>query len=120
MSYKHETITYLELPANDIEAVKSFFTQVFAWKFLDFGSDYAAYTGSGMEGGFYKSELSAKSEKGSVLPVFYSARLEETQAKIESAGGTVVKETYSFPGGRRFHFADPNGNEFGVWSEPAE
>jgi len=56
-------------------------------------------------------------EKGSVLIVFYSKKLEETQPKIEKSGGLIVKPIFSFPGGRRFHFGDPNGNEYAVWSD---
>ncbi|MCB0036634.1 MAG: VOC family protein, partial [Anaerolineales bacterium] len=68
-------------------------------------------------GGFYQSDLTATVAKGSALIVFYSAALEETQAKIEKAGGAITRPIFSFPGGRRFHFTDPSGNEFAVWSE---
>lgn len=70
-----------------------------------------------MDGGFYLSEHCSKSENGSTLVVFYSADLAQTQADIEQAGGHINKNIFSFPGGRRFHFLDPNGNEFAVWSE---
>jgi hypothetical protein len=66
---------------------------------------------------FYKSDLSAIIENGSALIVFYSQELENTQAKIEQAGGVIKKEIFSFPGGRRFHFTDPSGNEYAVWSD---
>lgn len=114
---QHGKINYLELPAVDIGAAKRFFTAVFDWSFSDFGDDYTAFSNAGIAGGFYRSALQATPGNGSVLVVFYSAELEATEAKIESQGGTIVKPTFEFPGGRRFHFSDPNGNEYAVWSE---
>lgn len=112
----HEKINYVEFPAKDIEKTKAFFKAVFAWSFVDYGPEYTAFSNAGVDGGFYKSELSASTENGSALIVFYSKKLEQTQANIEAAGGTITKSIFSFPGGRRFHFTDPNGNEFAVWS----
>jgi len=113
----HEKINYLEIPAKDIETAKSFFSTVFGWSFVDYGLEYTAFSNAGTDGGFYKSELTAATEKGSVLIVFYSEDLKQTQAKIEAAGGSILKPIFTFPGGRRFHFADPNGNEYAVWSD---
>lgn len=115
--HEHEKINYLEFPAQDIEAAKLFFARVFAWSFVDYGPNYTAFSNAGIDGGFFKSELNCSAVRGCVLAVFYSRELEATQAKIESAGGTIVKPVFSFPGGRRFHFADPNGNEYAVWSD---
>lgn len=114
---KHESINYLEFPAKDIPATKSFFENVFGWTFQDYGSDYTAFKEERLEGGFYKSEQVSSAEKGSGLIVFYSENLEESQLKIENAGGTIIKPIFSFPGGRRFHFTEPSGNEFAVWAE---
>jgi predicted enzyme related to lactoylglutathione lyase len=114
---EHEKINYVEFPARNIEATKAFFTAVFGWTFEDFGSDYIAFSDQGIDGGFFKSDLSSSTEKGSALIIFYSKELENTQAKIEDAGGKIIKPIFSFPGGRRFHFADPSGNEFAVWSD---
>lgn len=113
----HEKINYVELPACDIRATKAFFQQTFAWCFEDFGPDYTAFSNQGLAGGFFKSELAAASAKGSALIVFYSHALEATRDKIESAGGKICKPIFSFPGGRRFHFTEPSGNEFAVWSD---
>lgn len=116
----HEKINYVELPARDIAATKAFFEAVFGWRFEDYGPDYAAFfEENGLDGGFYKSERAASTETGGALIIFYSATLEQTQAKIEAAGGKIIKPIFSFPGGRRFHFADPSGNEFAVWSDIA-
>jgi predicted enzyme related to lactoylglutathione lyase len=114
---QHEKIDYLEFPSRDIETTKTFFSQVFGWAFTDYGAEYTAFSNAGVRGGFFQSDLIATTAQGSVLVVFYSEQLEQTQAKIEGAGGSVVKPVFSFPGGRRFHFADPNGNEYAVWSD---
>jgi len=110
-------ISYIELPARDIEATKAFYSSAFGWKFVDYGPDYVSFQDSGLDGGFYKSDLVASTQTGSALVVLYSAELEKTQGIVEDCGGEIVKPIFSFPGGQRFHFADPNGNEFAVWSE---
>jgi len=114
---EHEKINYVEFPARDIHATKAFFHHAFGWSFEDFGPEYAAFSNQGLDGGFFKSDLTASTEHGSALIVFYSRDLEATQAKIESAGGVIAKPIFSFPGGRRFHFVEPSGNEFAVWSD---
>ena len=113
----HEKINYVEFPAKDIEATKTFFNTVFGWSFVDYGSEYTAFSDQGLNGGFFQSELSASTNNGSALIVFFSNNLESTQRKIEQAGGLIVKPIFTFPGGRRFHFSDPNGNEYAVWSD---
>lgn len=113
-----EKINYIEFPSRDIEVTKKFFTQVFGWRFVDYGPEYAAFSrDAGMDGGFYLSDKVASSEAGGALIVFYSEDLEATQSRIETAGGRTIKSVFSFPGGRRFHFADPVGNEYAVWSD---
>jgi len=107
---RHEKINYVEFPAKDLAATKYFFSHVFDWTFVDYGPDYIAFSDQGLDGGFYRSELSASTTNGSALIVFYSNNLEVTLAKIEPAGGRIVKPAFSFPGGRRFHFSDPNDN----------
>ena len=113
----HEKINYVELPAKDMEATKTFFTEVFNWKFTDYGPEYTAFENAGLDGGFFKSELNSSTDSGAALVVFYSIALEETKSKIENSKGSIVKPIFSFPGGRRFHFSDPSGNEFAVWSD---
>ena len=114
---EHEKIDYVEFPSKDIEKTKAFFASVFGWSFSDYGLEYTAFANAGIRGGFYKSELTSSTEKGSALIVLYSSELELTQSKVEHAGGSIIKPIFSFPGGRRFHFADPNGNEYAVWSD---
>ena len=115
----HGQLDYAEYPARDLDATRRFFIDAFGWAFTDYGPDYIAFArdGAGLDGGFYRADLAARADRGSALLVFYSARLEDTQAKVEAAGGTVVKPVFDFPGGRRFHFTEPSGNEFAVWSE---
>ncbi|MCP4259681.1 MAG: VOC family protein [Planctomycetes bacterium] len=110
-------IDYVELPSKDIEVTKKFFSEAFGWSFVDYGPDYVAIEGAGLNGGFYKSEKVSQTGNGSVLVVIYSSELESTLGSVKSAGGRIVQEIFSFPGGRRFHFCDPNGNEYAVWSE---
>lgn len=114
---EHEKINYVEFPAVNIGQTKEFFKQAFGWSFEDFGPEYSAFSNQGLDGGFYKSELKSSTDNGSALIVFYSANLEATLKKIEKAGGVIIKPIFSFPGGRRFHFTDPSGNEFAVWSD---
>ena len=112
-----EKINYIEFPSRDINVTKAFFTEVFAWSFTDYGSEYTAFSNAGIDGGFFKSDRVVSTQNGSALIVFYSQALEQTQLKIENAGGSIVKPIFPFPGGRRFHFSDPNGNEYAVWSD---
>lgn len=114
---EHEKINYVELPAKDIRLAQQFFSKVFGWTFTDYGPEYTAFSGAGLAGGFFTSDLSASTNSGSALIVFYSNSLEKTEKKIEAAGGNIITPVFSFPGGRRFHFADPNGNEYAVWSD---
>jgi hypothetical protein len=111
-------INYVEMPSRDLEATKRFFGDAFGWSFIDYGPEYVAIQNAGLDGGFFKSEHVATSSSGSVLVVLYSSDLEATLDKVKQSGGTIVQEIFTFPGGRRFHFNDPNGNEYAVWSEP--
>lgn len=97
---------------------KAFFREAFDWSFVDYGPDYVACANAGIDVGFFKSDLTAETSSGSVLIVFFSDALEDTLVKVERANGNILKPIYAFPGGRRFHFSDPNGNEFAVWAKP--
>lgn len=114
---EHEKINYVEFPARDIPATKRFFETVFGWSFEDYGPEYTAFSGQGLDGGFYKADVASSSDAGAALIVFYSRDIETTQAKVENAGGLIVKPLFAFPGGRRFHFVEPSGNEMAVWSD---
>ena len=114
---EHEKINYIEFPTKDIESTKDFFTTVFGWSFVDYGSEYTAFSKESVYGGFFKSDLTVSTENGSALIVFYSKELEQTQSKIVNAGGSIIRPIFSFPGGHRFHFGGPSGNEYAVWSD---
>ena len=114
---QHEKINYVEFPAKDLAGTKAFFESVFGWSFVDYGPDYTAFENQGLDGGFFQSDLASSTEKGAALIVFYSNQLEATLAKVEKAGGSILRPIFSFPGGRRFHFTEPSGNEFAVWGE---
>ena len=110
-------IDYIELPASQIEATKHFYGTVFGWTFEDYGPDYTSFFDGRLAGGFTKD---APAPSQGLLLVIYARDLNAAQQKIKAAGGSIVKDTFSFPGGRRFHFADPNGNQLAVWSDVAE
>lgn len=114
---ENEKINYVEFPARDLDATKRFFRQAFGWAFEDYGPDYTAFSGQGLDGGFFRADLAARTRDGSALIIFYSKDLEGTLSKVEAAGGEVVRPIFAFPGGRRFHFTEPCGNEFAAWSE---
>ncbi len=106
---------YIEFPATDIAATKTFYGQVFGWNFKDWGPDYVSFHDGRLGGGFTREAKVAQG--GGTLVVLYASDLEDTYRKVKAAGGSITRETFEFPGGRRFHFADPNGNELAVWSE---
>lgn len=114
---RHGKLDYVEFPAIDLEATKAFFTKAFGWHFIDYGPEYTAFANEGLDGGFFKSTLRSQPEDGAALLVFYSEKLEQSYKKVVQAGGKVSKEIFAFPGGRRFHFVEPSGNEFAVWSD---
>ena len=108
-------INYVELPSRDLDVTKRFFASAFGWSFVDYGPEYVAIENAGLDGGFFKSDKVATTSNGSALIVLYSADLEATLEKVTSSGGAIVQDIFSFPGCRRFHFSDPNGNEYAVY-----
>ncbi|HEY7901144.1 MAG TPA: VOC family protein [Caulobacteraceae bacterium] len=103
-------IDYLEFPASDLAPTKAFYAAAFGWSFVDYGPAYAAFEGAGIDGGF-----NAHDAEPAPLVILWANDLEAMQARIEAAGGRIVRPIFSFPGGRRFHFRDPAGNVLGVW-----
>lgn len=110
-------IDYIEFPATDIEATKRFYEEVFGWQFTDYGPDYVSFQGAGVHGGFTRQ---ATVTVDGVLVVLYSSDLEAALSAVEGAGAEIVDPIFSFPGGRRFHFLDPNGNKVAVWGEETD
>jgi len=113
---EYEKLNYLEYPARDLAATKAFFEQVFGWVFTDYGPEYTAFDFQGLEGGFFKSDKANRVDNGGALTVFLSENLERTMLKIVETGAEIVQPIFDFPGGRRFHFLEPSGNEFAVWA----
>jgi predicted enzyme related to lactoylglutathione lyase len=113
---KHEAFNYVEFPAKDLKATKQFFIQAFGWEFTDYGNEYTAFSDGVLDGGFYKADLASKPSNGAALMVFYSDDIHSTLEKVVKAGGTICKPIFDFPGGCRFHFLEPSGNELAVWA----
>ena len=113
----NDKVSYVEFAASDIEATKKFFTTVFGWEFEDYGPDYVAFANQGIDGGFYRSDLVSSYGGNGSLVILYTDALEAVQAKVENAGGVITSQIFTFPGGRRFHFTEPSGNELAVWSD---
>ena len=113
----NEKINYLEYPAVDLEATKTFFTKTFNWEFTDYGPQYTAFENQSLDVGFYHADLASDADTGSALSIFFSDDLESSEKKVINNGGAIIKPIFSFPGGRRFHFTEPSGNEFAVWSD---
>jgi predicted enzyme related to lactoylglutathione lyase len=107
-------IDYIELPATDVAAAKRFYDGAFGWQFTDYGPDYSSFLDGRLAGGLTKA---AAVRPGGVLVVIFAVDLAEAEGRVRQAGGRIVKPAFSFPGGRRFHFADPSGNELAVWSD---
>lgn len=107
-------IDYVEFPALDTARIKAFYTQVFGWTFEDYGPGYTSFHDGRLGGGFTTEATHAA---GGSLVVIYASDLEAIEARVKAAGGAIAKETFSFPGGRRFHFTDPSGNTLAVWTD---
>ncbi|MNV17869.1 Glyoxalase-like domain protein [compost metagenome] len=109
-------IDYVEFTSRDPAASRRFFEQVFGWTFEDYGPDYTAFDDGLLQGGFFRA-TPVTSAAGAPLLVLYAAQLAPMQAEVEAQGGTITKPIFTFPGGRRFQFIEPGGNELAVWSE---
>ena len=114
-AHVHHTIDYIEITVTDVREAKRFYRAAFGWAFNDYGPDYAGIQGPGREVGGLRQDERVRA--GGPLVVLYSRTLDDTMTKVKKAGGRIVKEPFTFPGGRRFHFSDPSGNELAVWSE---
>ncbi|AXT20864.1 VOC family protein [Flavobacteriaceae bacterium AU392] len=111
---KNNHINYIEFKATDLEKIKAFYNQVFGWVFTDYGPTYCSFSESGLDGGFEKTDDVITN---GALVVLYHENLIQIKNKIIEAGGSISVDIFSFPGGKRFHFTDPSGNELAVWSD---
>ena len=111
-------IDYVEIPVTDLDRAREFFVELFGWEFQDWGPDYYSFNDGRLDGGFRRSEAPAPST--GVLLVFYSDDLERDHARVQELGATISQDIFEFPGGRRFHFVDPVGTEYAIWTSTEE
>jgi hypothetical protein len=111
-------IDYIEIPVTDLLRAREFFGAMFGWEFQEWGDDYASFSDGRLNGGLRRATEPAAAT--GVLLVFYSADLERDVARVKELGATISQETFAFPGGRRFHFIDPVGTEYAMWTEKTE
>jgi predicted enzyme related to lactoylglutathione lyase len=107
-------VDYIEFLTTNMEETKKFYAEVFGWEFTDYGPDYSSFTDGRLAGGF---SVAPDVAAGGPLVVLYATNLEVIETSISESGGKIVREIFEFPGGRRFHFTDPSGNELAVWSD---
>lgn len=115
----HHAIDYIELCVTDLAAAKRFYAAAFGWSFTDYGPSYAGIVAPGKDGEAGGLRLVDEVTRGGPLVVLYSDTLEASAAAVEAAGGRIAKPIFGFPGGRRFQFLDPSGNELAVWGPPS-
>jgi predicted enzyme related to lactoylglutathione lyase len=118
-THRHHAIDYIEFTVTDLAEAKRFYGEAFGWQFTDYGPQYAGIQslqgGSAPEVGGLRQDVQVRA--GGPLVLLFSVDLEQSVQAVTKAGGTVVDGPYDFPGGRRFQFTDPSGNELGVWAE---
>jgi predicted enzyme related to lactoylglutathione lyase len=107
-------IDYIEMAATSIVDMTRFYADAFGWSFTDYGPEYTSFADGRLTGGFYKAD---SARAGSVRVIIFALDLSAAEQRVRNAGGKIVKPVFSFPGGRRFHFTDPSGNELAVWSD---
>jgi predicted enzyme related to lactoylglutathione lyase len=107
-------IDYIEIPVTEMSVAKEFYGDAFGWTMKDYGPDYTSFADGRLAGGF---RLEEEVLRGGPLIVLFSSDLEALESQIRNLGGRIVQEIFEFPGGRRFHFLDPSGNELAAWSD---
>jgi hypothetical protein len=112
-----QKIFYIEFQASELGKTKVFFEEVFGWVFTDYGPDYISFTDGHMAGGFARSDRPAPSATGGALVVLLDPQLEDALRRVVDCGGKITRDIFSYPGGRRFHFTEPSGNELSVCAE---
>jgi len=120
MENAHHTLNYIELPATDLPAMKAFYGAAFGWTFIDYGPTYASFQGAGLDGGFDAHSDHKPVGGNGALVILISDNLEQSEDAVKAAGGVISRAIFAFPGGRRFHFIDPSGNELAVWAHVPE
>jgi predicted enzyme related to lactoylglutathione lyase len=111
---KDRRIDYVEIGVRDMAEAKAFYGGAFGWQFTDYGDEYSAFHDRGIGGGL---RLEPSPQSGGPLVIVYAVDLEAMEKAVRDAGGRIVEPIFAFPGGRRFHFADPSGYVLAVWSD---
>ena len=111
------SVDYVEIPSRDVTRSRIFFTELLGLRFTEYGPDYVAFEDGRMGGGFYTSDQVSSVASGAALIIFYTEHLETLRERAIALGATITRDIFSFPGGRRFHFAEPGGSEFSIWSD---
>ena len=111
-------IDYIEIPVTDLHRAREFFTAIFGWEFQEWGDDYMSFADGRLNGGLRRATEPAPAT--GILLVFYTEDLERDVARVQELGATISQEAFAFPGGRRFHFIDPVGTEYAMWTEKTE
>lgn len=107
-------VDYIEIPVTDLKRARDFFSSMFGWSFQEWGDDYMSFNDGRLDGGLRRAPEPAASP--GVLLIFYSDNLERDVERVKALGAEISQEIFAFPGGRRFHFIDPVGNEYAIWS----
>jgi len=111
------SVDYVEIPSRNVTKSQAFFTALFGLKFTEYGPDYVAFEDGRLSGGFYSSDQVSSVALGAAIIIFYTEHLESLRDRAIALGATITRDIFSFPGGRRFHFAEPGGSEFSIWSD---
>ena len=114
---KTNAVDYVEIPSRDVQRSKAFFAALVGWKFTDYGPDYVAFEDGRLSGGFFTADKVSSVAAGAALVIIYTEQLEVVRAQALKLGATITRDTFSFPGGRRFQFAEPGGSEFSFWTD---
>lgn len=107
---------FIELPTRDLSASQLFFESVFGMKMTTFGPSYACTLTGDVDIGL---QADPQESTRAPLPVIKVENLETVFAAVTASGATITKSIFSFPGGRRFQFRDPSGNELAAMQADA-
>lgn len=110
-------VDYIEIPSRDVQKSRAFFEALVGWKFTDYGPDYVSFEDGRLNGGFFTSDKVSSVASGATLAIIYAEDLERIRERALKLGAEITRDTFSFPGGRRFQFMEPGGSEFSVWTD---
>ena len=106
-----DKIDYIEFPSSNRGQSSAFFRAAFGWGIISYGPDYDALDGAGIDGGIDQAETKVSAP----LAIVRTEDLDDAERRVRAAVGVITRAQFDFPGGRRFHFREPGGNELAVW-----